>query len=77
MTNRRRVAALLRALADEIDEMPAAPRAVRKVEPPVEIDDLARARAERALREAGAIGSGSATPRRRRRHAPTPTTRDR
>lgn len=55
--NRRRVAALLRALADEIDE-PVTPKRDAPALPPVaDVDDVAHERARRALRRQGLVGS--------------------
>jgi hypothetical protein len=59
--NRRRVAALLRELADELeqedDPRPATtakkPRHIPSPEPTIPIDDVARARARKLLRRAG------------------------
>ncbi len=58
--NRRRVAALLRELADELeqedDPQPAPPRPRREVlapKPEVNVDDVTRARARRLLRRTG------------------------
>lgn len=63
--NRRRVAALLRALADEIDDAPA-PELADKPEPARrDFDDVTRETARRALRRAGLVGSGPTGGRKR------------
>lgn len=61
--NRRRIAALLRELADEIEQVdeedlvrhpPAPPRrTVRRPTPDREVDDIARARARKLLQRSG------------------------
>ncbi len=63
--NRRRVAALLRALADEIDDAPPpeSDKPARR-----DFDDVTRETARRALRRAGLVGSA---PARGKRHGTT------
>ena len=68
--NRRRVAALLRALAEEIDE--PAERIRPADEPRREVSDLVRDRGQQALRRAGLIGSGARTRQPRRKDADAP-----
>ena len=58
--NTRRVAALLRELADELDEREAQPEpAKRRAAPPApkSVDEVTRERARRVIRSRGLVGS--------------------
>lgn len=71
--NHRRIAALLRALADEFDfdaleqEQQAKPKPVEIPIPPGGIDEVAMQRMRTKLRSLGMLGSAPQPPRRRRK----------
>lgn len=58
--NSRRVAALLRELADELDQPEAQPEPAKRraaPPPPKAVDDVSRERARRIIRSRGLVGS--------------------